>query len=100
MSRHPSSDGGRNRDHLATLVPEPDNPYDANAVRVIIVADSFGHVGYLAREDAVAHRPVINRLASLGMVTACRASLSGGWERAGTTVGRSVSGLAWEGPPT
>ena len=34
----------------ASLIPEPDNPYDPNAVKVAI--DPFGTVGYLARESA------------------------------------------------
>jgi hypothetical protein len=79
-------DGARNRDHLAIFLPEPWSPYDPNAVRVY-VGPPWGKVGYLSREDAVRYRPVIDRLASLGKVTACRASLKGGWDR-----GRGDSG--------
>ena len=39
---------------LAVLVPEPDNPYDANAVGVWI--DRL-KVGYLSRNDAQHYRP-------------------------------------------
>jgi hypothetical protein len=80
-------DGARVRDHLAVLLPEPDNPYDANAVRVAVVPSGTGgaggYVGYLSRENAVAYRPLIDRLAEIGKVVACAASLSGGWDRGG-----------------
>jgi len=42
-----------------------------------------GYVGYLSRDDAVAYRPLIDRLAAIGKVVACAASLSGGWDRGG-----------------
>jgi hypothetical protein len=77
-------EGARNRDHVALLLPEPSNAEDANAVRVIIpVVDGGGGVlvGYLSREDAVAYRPVIDRLAEGGRVTICHARLKGGWDR-------------------
>jgi hypothetical protein len=75
-------DGMQIRDHTAVLLPEPANPYDPNAVRVVIASSSkAGRVGYLSREDAVAYRPIIDRLAALGKVAACRASLQGGWDR-------------------
>lgn len=74
-------DGVRERDHQAVLVPEPDNKYDPNAVSVVILP--YGVIGYLKRADAVAYRPVIDRLAERGMLTACLASLSGGWDRDG-----------------
>jgi hypothetical protein len=76
-------DGARIRDHSALLMPEPTNPYDVNAVRVVIISSmgSGATVGYLSREDAVAYRPVIDRLAADGKVAACRASISGGWDR-------------------
>jgi hypothetical protein len=76
--------GGVYRDHTALLLPEPSNPYDVNAVRVILtssVGGRSGKVGYLSREDAVAYRPVIDRLAASGRLVACRASIQGGWDR-------------------
>jgi hypothetical protein len=80
-----TGDGMRDHDQVALLLPEPANPYDANAVRVIIQpskpGQTMGKVGYLSREDAVGYRPVIDRLAALGTVVACRASLKGGWDR-------------------
>jgi HIRAN domain len=78
--------GARKPDHLAMLVPEPRNPYDPNAVRVYL-GPPMGKVGYLSREDAVRYRPVIERVAWMGRVIACRASLKGGWDR-----GRGDSG--------
>lgn len=76
-------DGARNPDHTAILLPEPTNPYDPNAVRVVVVTATGEHavVGYLSQEDAVGYRPIIDRLAAQGMVAACRASISGGWDR-------------------
>ena len=73
-------DGPRNPDHQATLIPEPSNPYDRNAVRVF-VGPPFVKIGYLSREDAVRYRPVIDRLAATGKLAASLASLKGGWDR-------------------
>jgi predicted Zn-ribbon and HTH transcriptional regulator len=54
----------------ALLVPEPTNPKDPNAVMIVIE----GHcVGHLAREDAAAYLPGIQRLLARGGV-----ELSGG----------------------
>ncbi len=78
-------DGPKIRDHTAILLLEPSNPYDVNAVRVLLVAPNGdgATIGYLSRENAVAYRPVIDRLAADGKVAACRASVSGGWDRGG-----------------
>ena len=51
--------GGRTTDYVrepisALLTPEPENPYDANAIRVSI---NGLRVGYLSRETAVLYRP-------------------------------------------
>ena len=64
-----NEDGANVRDHAAVLMPEPTNPYDPNAVRVVI--PSGGTIGYLSREDALAYRPVIDRLAAVGKLVAC-----------------------------
>lgn len=78
-------DGASERDHTALLLPEPTNQYDSWAVRVVVVpyaaSTGSGLVGYLSREDAVAYRPLIDRLAAVGRVVACAASLTGGWDR-------------------
>jgi hypothetical protein len=77
--------GAFKTEHTAILLPEPTNKYDSGAVRVVVVpyGDSTGSglVGYLSRADAVAYRPVIDRLAAVGRVAACAASLTGGWDR-------------------
>ena len=78
-------DGCALRDHTVVLVPEPSNRYDPHAVRVVCVpfsdSKASGLVGYLSREDALAYRPVIDRVASVGKLVACAASLTGGWDR-------------------
>jgi hypothetical protein len=61
-----------------TLVPEPDNPYDANTVSVHIVGRKVGH---LARADAAAFAPVLDRLAAAGLVGYGHADIFGGWDR-------------------
>jgi len=80
-----TADGMRDLDHLAILLPEPTNPDDADAIRVVILPSkprrNAGKVGYLSREDATRYRPIIDRLAALGKVTVCRASLEGGSDR-------------------
>jgi hypothetical protein len=77
-----TAEGMHDRDHLAILVPEPANPDHPDAVRVVILpskkARHAGKVGYLSPEDAIRYRPIIDRLAALGKVTVCRASLEGG----------------------
>lgn len=78
-------DGCRDRDHTAVLLPEPMNRYDSSAVRVVLIpwgsSRGSGLIGYLTREDAVAYRPIVDRLAAVGRVAACAASLKGGWDR-------------------
>ena len=75
-----SVDGPRRADHIALLLPEPTNVYDANAVRVFLPE---GRVGYLSREDAVRYHAVVDELAARGQVLAARASITGGWDRGG-----------------
>lgn len=59
----------------ACLVPDPDNPYDRNAVKVVI--DSK-HVGHLSRDAAIAFRPVADRIRELGCEALCAAQIGGG----------------------
>lgn len=56
----------------ARLVAEPDNPVDANAVRVEIRGL---HVGYLTREDAAAYVAMVTQAGPLPV----RAHVRGGW---------------------
>ena len=69
--------GVRNVDHVAGLLPEPDNPADPQAIAVQIDARL---VGYLNHEDARAYRPVIDRVLRQGLFAGCHASLTGGWD--------------------
>lgn len=50
---------------VATLVPEPNNPYDANAIMVLIDGH---HVGYLEKEDARVYQPIIQDVWDRGFV--------------------------------
>jgi hypothetical protein len=43
----------------ALLLPEPDNPVDPNAIRVLV---DGRHVGYLNRDDAAVYSPGLHRL--------------------------------------
>jgi hypothetical protein len=76
-------DGARSQDHIALLIPEPTNPYDANAVRVVVATakGDAATIGSLSRKDAIAFRRVIDRLAAEGRLLACRARITGGWDR-------------------
>lgn len=60
------------RQCMATLIPEPDNPHDVNAVKVVIERQL---VGYLARQHAVEYRQHIGDRASW-----CEAKIVGGWK--------------------
>jgi hypothetical protein len=65
-------------DCMAALFPEPENPYDSNAVRVF--ADSRGtylHVGYLSRGDAVDYSLVVRKATELGYTITCQAPIAG-----------------------
>lgn len=65
----------------AELVPEPDNPHDRNAVKVLIDGRL---VGYLSREDALVYLPGIRRLMTIHMSTiALKGQIVGGGQRDG-----------------
>lgn len=71
---------GRSRDgrptFQATLIREPDNPHDSNAVAV---HSERGQVGYLSRENAVAYGAVFEQLRRQGYAGGtCVAYLTGG----------------------
>lgn len=63
--------GGQELFSRAALVPDPTNPHDRNAVKVIV--DGW-HVGHLSRGDAAAYQPVLLALVQRGFlpVTAAR----------------------------
>lgn len=62
----------------AVLQPEPQNPYDGNAVRV--ESTNGSHLGYLSREDAIAYRDALTAIADSGAIATCNAKLIGGTE--------------------
>lgn len=67
------TENGADHYFMALLAPEPQNPYDSNAVRIAIEART---VGYLARSHALDYR------AALGLIPAvCCANVVGGWLR-------------------
>lgn len=68
----------------AVLVAEPNNRYDPNAISVRISSQT---VGYLARADAKAMRPVLDRIAAAGRTAYCRADIRAGWNRSPTDTG-------------
>lgn len=76
--------GGRKREEgveihtTATLVPEPSNPYDPNAIKVQIDGKL---VGYIPRQVAKVLQPIIQKLAEHGEIGACSAIIKGGWYR-------------------
>lgn len=63
---------------VATLTPEPDNPYDDQAVAVVIGGLV---VGYLAHTEATAHRRLIDRAVARHGTATCAAVVNGGWYR-------------------
>ena len=58
----------------ATLVPEPDNRFDGNAVRVEIGGLLTAH---LARADAAEYQPLLLELREAGYTALCRALIVG-----------------------
>jgi hypothetical protein len=67
-------------DTQAVLVPEPDNPYDQNAIQVRI---DGAPVGYLSRHDAAIYLPGLLRLmgAGAGHLVALHGQIVGGGQR-------------------
>ena len=60
---------------IAELVLEPNNPYDANAVKV--VADGK-HLGYLPKDDAAQYQAALRAIGGTGKRACCHAKLIGG----------------------
>lgn len=64
------------REFTAILLPEPANPYDPNAVAVLVDASK---VGYLARADAARyHEPIMQLMQKTARHVAVRARIIGG----------------------
>lgn len=75
--------GGQRHDGVkmyltATLVREPNNRYDPNAVAVQIDGKIVAH---LTRAKAAAYKPVLDRIAAAGRIAYCSAQVYGGWDR-------------------
>ena len=77
--------------HVALLIPTDEGEGSPATVRVYIAPSGPAHrpriVGTLSANDAATYRPVIDQLATYGRVTACRASLVGGWDKGDGNVG-------------
>ncbi|MBB5913587.1 collagen type III alpha [Nocardia transvalensis] len=58
----------------ADLVPEPGNPHDSNAVKVVVAG---ALVGYLPRQDAARYAPVLSTLVSNGLLPQTSARVIG-----------------------
>src|SRR5947207_4299759 len=69
--------GPTNPEQIATLIREPKNRYDQNAIAVRIRGRT---VGYLARENAVRYQAVADWMVGRGEMIACQARLTGGWD--------------------
>ena len=61
---------------VATLLREPANPYDPNAI--VVLSDRGNVIGYLSREDAIDYRPVLLAVEARKKTAQCRAKLIGG----------------------
>lgn len=75
-----NEDGARGSEITVVLRHDADNPYDPNAVAVLLGGQVCGHV---AREAAPVLAPVVDAVVAAGKVPACQAILSGGWDRGG-----------------
>ena len=76
--------GGVRAIYWAQLVPEADNPYDANAVAARINGE---HAGYLSKSDAKQYRPILEDLTAAGRQAAVRCDVWYGWNRPGAERG-------------
>ncbi|RZQ65893.1 DUF4236 domain-containing protein [Amycolatopsis suaedae] len=64
---------------VAALVPEPDNPHDPNAVRVVVVTGGHGEtVGHLPRGIARAYQRPLLALRTQGSIGTCPGRITGG----------------------
>ena len=90
------SEEGADFERWAYLIPEPENPYDRNAVAVYIDGQKVGHLG---RRDAVDYQALLQQLWTKGSARAvCRANVRGGWDRGGGDAGHFGVKLALARP--
>ncbi len=61
----------------ASLVPDPRNPHDANAIAIVVNGKRIGH---LATEDAQRYLGLVQRLNEQGSTVCCHAEIKSGWE--------------------
>ena len=67
----------RGQPFAVRLVPEPENPYDENAVAIQVVKSGVS-IGHLSREEAARFQPHLLRLAAAGLAVTCRGRTVGG----------------------
>jgi hypothetical protein len=70
------NESGRERLLDLILVPEPENPSDANAVAILTLGNQL--IGYLKREVAPRYQPTLIELQRRGLTTTCSGKLVGG----------------------
>lgn len=76
---------GAHRRVTASLEPVDDNPFDDQAVAVVIEERL---VGYLPRRVAEVYRPMVDETIGRSGAATCLAEIRGGWERPGGDIGR------------
>lgn len=58
-------------DEPARIVPEPENPYDANALAVLVAtSDGVKHIGYVPKENAARLAPFLEDEPLTGQIVA------------------------------
>jgi hypothetical protein len=70
--------GGAHVAVIASLIAEPNNQFDPDAIRVEVNRKC---VGYLPRAIAPSYKQVLAALATAGRPARCRAFIVGGWKR-------------------
>jgi hypothetical protein len=83
----------RDRDFEIVLVPEPENPYDPNAVAIYV---DGGPVGHLSRQMARAWQNTVMAANAEGFTVAGTASIWGGTPDKPNPWGVRRCALAWE----
>src|SRR5687767_11691305 len=73
----PRDEDGENREVVAVLSLDNDNPYDSDAVRVEVNGRT---VGYLNRQDAKVYRELLSAAGCTDSLQ-CLGLIRGGWER-------------------
>lgn len=90
---------------VASLLREPENPYDRNAISVWV--DGM-RVGYLSKQKALKFRDLVDGIHKQDQVPTCNANIRGGWENSEGRQGLygiwldlpSPDGVVREAPPS